>query len=137
MQAILSTITTQNDINLILNLFFMKNIYKLPLIAVTLFLFSFVSAQNIDTASLQRNKNGKIMFAHITANVKITNSVHFLREALQTTGADSFVLEKATIDKLNMIHQRYQQYYKVIKVENAEYMVHGKTGIIKTINGDF
>ncbi len=37
----------------------MKNIYKLPLIAVTLFLFSFVSVQNIDTASLQRNKNGE------------------------------------------------------------------------------
>ncbi|MET0394142.1 MAG: M4 family metallopeptidase, partial [Chitinophagaceae bacterium] len=32
---------------------------------------------------------------------------------------------------------RYQQYYRGIKVENAEYLVHGKGGSTEVINGDF
>lgn len=34
-------------------------------------------------------------------------------------------------------HQRYQQYYDGMKVEGAEYLVHGKNRNIETINGDY
>lgn len=115
----------------------MKNIYRLLLIAVTLFSCSIVTAQNIDTTGLQRNENGKISFAHVLSNTKMADAISFLRVSLQMANNDSFELEKETTDKLNMTHQRYQQYYKGIKVENAEYMLHGKNGIINTINGDF
>lgn len=67
----------------------------------------------------------------------MVNAISFLKNTLQATDNDSFVLEKEATDELNMIHQRYQQYYKGIKVENAEYMVHGKNGDIETMNGDF
>jgi|GEM_PF-4342059 len=98
----------------------MKNIYRLFFAAI-LCLFSFIiKAQNIDTAGLQRNANGKISFAHLS-NTKMTNAVNLLRTALRATGDDSFALEKEDTDELGMVHQRYQQYYKGIKVENAAY----------------
>ena len=35
----------------------------------------------------------------------------------------SLALENEDTDELGMTHQRYEQYYKGIKVENAEYMM--------------
>ena len=115
----------------------MKNIYKWLLFAASLFLCNIITAQNIDTIGLQRNENGKISFAHVLPNNKMADAISFLKNTLQTTTADSFGLENETTDELGMIHQRYQQYYKGIKVENIEYLLHGKNGIIKTMNGDF
>ncbi|MEO8823910.1 MAG: M4 family metallopeptidase [Ginsengibacter sp.] len=51
--------------------------------------------------------------------------------------SDSLVLEKETTDEIGMVHQRYQQYYKGVKVENAEYMIHGNADSVETMNGDF
>jgi Zn-dependent metalloprotease len=95
-----------------------------------------LQAQNIDTIRSQKNENGKISFAHVS-NAKMTDAINFLKDALQTTSNDSFVLEKEDTDELGMVHQRYQQYYKGVKVENAEYMLHGKNSSIETMNGDF
>jgi len=38
---------------------------------------------------------------------------------------------------LGIKHKRFQQYYKGLKVENAEYLLHGKDDNIEVINGDF
>lgn len=114
----------------------MKNIYRL-LSAAILCLFTFaLKAQNIDTTGLQKNTNGTISFAHVS-NVKMANAISFLKNVLQATGKDSFILQKENTDELGMVHQRYQQYYNGIKVENAEYMLHGRNGSIETMNGDF
>jgi len=67
----------------------------------------------------------------------MADATSFLKNALQVSNEDSFALVKETTDQLGIVHQRYQQYYNGIKVENAEYMIHGKNGIIKTMNGDF
>jgi len=114
----------------------MRNIYRL-LLAAILCLYTFIlKAQNIDTSGLQRNKNGTISFSHVL-NAKIANAINFLKTTLQTTSSDSFALIKQTTDKLGMLHQRYQQYYKGIKIENAQYLLHGRNGNIETMNGDF
>jgi Zn-dependent metalloprotease len=96
-----------------------------------------LQAQNIDTITLQKNENGKISYAHVTTNIEMADATNFLKTALQTTSDDSFALEKESIDTLGIKHQRYQQYYKGVKVQDAEYMLHGKNGIIATMNGDF
>jgi Zn-dependent metalloprotease len=114
----------------------MKNIYSLLSTAVVCLSPLFLKAQNIDTTGLQKNANGKISFAHVS-NAKITNGVVFLRASLQMTNNDSFALQKEDTDELGMIHKRFQQYYKGIKVENGEYMLHGKDNLIETMNGDF
>jgi bacillolysin len=56
---------------------------------------------------------------------------------LQTKLDDELRLTKDTTDNLGITHLRYQQYYKGIKVDNAEYLVHGANQTIETINGDF
>lgn len=114
----------------------MRNIYRL-LLAAILCLYTFIlKAQNIDTSGLQRNKNGTISFSHVL-NAKIANAINFLKTTLQTTSSDSFALIKQTTDKLGMLHQRYQQYYKGIKVDRAEFSLHGKEGNIEIANGHY
>ena len=115
----------------------MKNIYRLLSVSILCLLTNFLQAQNVDTTGLQRNDNGKISFAHVLPNTKMADATSFLKNALQVSNEDSFALVKETTDQLGIVHQRYQQYYNGIKVENAEYMIHGKNGIIKTMNGDF
>jgi len=38
---------------------------------------------------------------------------------------------------LGITHKRFQQYYKGIKVDNTEYLLHGKNGEIEVANGSF
>ncbi|MFT3950039.1 MAG: M4 family metallopeptidase [Agriterribacter sp.] len=114
----------------------MKNIYRL-LWAVLFWLCTFISnAQNIDTASIEKNEMGTISFARVT-NAKLSDGINFLKTELHATGNDSFALVKKVKDELEMLHLRYQQYYRGIKVENAEYVIHGRGESIQTMNGDF
>lgn len=114
----------------------MKNVFISLSVAVLCLFESHLIAQKVDTIGLHRNSNGKIVFAHVL-NTKIGNAKSFLRASLQMGKSDSLVLEKETTDEIGMVHQRYQQYYKGVKVENAEYMIHGNADSIETINGDF
>lgn len=114
----------------------MKNIYRMLSAALLCLCGLMVSAQSIDTTGLQKNENGTISFARV-ANAKMADAKNFLTTALYATGNDSFALIKETTDELGMVHLRYQQYYKGVKVENAEYMLHGKNAGIETMNGDF
>lgn len=83
-----------------------------------------LDAQTIDSATVQKNTNGSISFARVT-NTKVADALKLLKIALNATSDDSFVLNRQTKDELNMIHLRYQQYYKGIKVEGASYLLHG------------
>jgi Zn-dependent metalloprotease len=40
-------------------------------------------------------------------------------------------------DKLGFTHEKYQQFYKGVKIENAEYNIHLKDDRIESINGNF
>lgn len=88
---------------------------------------------------IQRSKKGKISFARFKpdASRKVQDGATFLKGVLHTKPEDELRLLKETTDKLGISHHRYQQYYKGIKVENTEYLIHGKNRIIETINGDF
>ena len=117
----------------------MKSFTKL-LIAVFLCLNSLLSvAQQSDTLEMQRTEKGKISFARFKpdANRKIQDGINFLKAVLNAKQDDEFHPIKETIDSLGISHRLYQQYYKGIKVENAEYLIHGKNGSIEIINGDF
>jgi len=97
------------------------------------------SAQDNDTLEIQRNDNGKIIFARFkpNANRKIKDGESFLKKVLQAKPDDSLRMVKETTDELGITHRRYQQYFKGVKVEEAEYLVHWKNGNIDMINGDF
>ena len=118
----------------------MKNFTKLLLLVLLGFISLFCEAQQRgDTLELQRNKRGQISLIRFKpdSNRRFLNAKPFLKTILHAKTHDEFRLIKETTDKLGITNLRFQQYYKGIKVENMEYLVHGKNGIIETINGDF
>lgn len=117
----------------------MKQFSKLLLVALLCINSLLTKAQQGDTLVIQRSEKGKISFARFKPDVnrKIQDAGGFLKAVLHAKPDDELRLIKETIDKLGISHRIYQQYYKGVKVENAEYLIHGKNGIIETINGDF
>src|SRR5690349_16773348 len=100
---------------------------------------SIARAQQNDTLEIQRNKNGHIVFGRFKPDGgrKAEDPALFLHHVLSLKSDDELRLVKRTTDRLGFTHQLFQQYYKGIKVENAEYYAHGRNGIVETINGDF
>ena len=96
-------------------------------------------AQGSDTLEIQRNEKGQIHFARFKTSDsrKLVNGQTFLKNVLQAKPDDEFRLTKETNGDYQTTHQRYQQYYKGVKVEGAEYLAHGKSGNIETINGNY
>lgn len=135
MMAIL--ITTQNK--LIFKCTLMKN-YKILLASILFILNAFISkAQQNDTLDIQRNDKGIVNFVHFKPNAdrKMQNDMLLLKSILKAKNEDGFINISELTDEMGIVHKKFQQFYKGIKVENAEYLVHGKNGIIETINGDF
>lgn len=116
-------IISSNQINHFKPAFMIKN-YRLLSAAFLCLCTLILDAQTIDSATVQKNTNGSISFARVT-NTKVADALKLLKIALNATSDDSFVLNRQTKDELNMIHLRYQQYYKGIKVEGASYLLHG------------
>ena len=76
-----------------------------------------------------RVKLGKVY----TANQKDL----LFKEHLNTRNEDKIVFVKSETDRLGFTHERYQQYYKNIKVDFATPIVHVKNGEIKSLSGEF
>ena len=52
--------------------------------------------------------------------------------------ADDELVSKAVVaDQLGFTHEKFQQFYKKIKVEGSEYTVHSRNGIIEQLSGEF
>jgi len=58
-----------------------------------------------------------------------------LRELLQLTPTDELRKVRTEQDELGFTHERYAQYYQEVPVEYGAYLVHGRNGIIETMNG--
>lgn len=95
--------------------------------------------ENFDTIEIQRNPKGKVNFARFKplANIKMQNEISFLKSILKAKPEDELKVVTQNIDELGFTHKKFQQYYKSIKVDNAEYATHWKNGNVEVINGDF
>lgn len=116
----------------------MKNYTRLLFVMLLCSCTLFSVAQG-DTLEIQRNQKGKVSFARFTPNTsrRMQESVSFLRGILRAKPADEFRLLRESRDSGGLVHRRYEQYYQGIKVDNAQYLIHGKNGLIESINGDF
>ena len=94
-----------------------------------------------DALSVRRDDNGKIKFARFlqseNSERKMTNGVTFLKSKLQLDDRDEFRLISEMTNKSGITTKRFQQYYKGIKVEEAQYVLRGRNDIITSMNGDF
>jgi Zn-dependent metalloprotease len=90
---------------------------------------------------IQRNANEKIAFARFSQNEnserRVSNEAMFLRQKLQMKEGDELRLIRERTDELGITTKRFQQYYRGVKVENAQYLSHSRNGFIEVINGDF
>lgn len=109
--------------------------------SIVLLAFLPLFAQQGDTLFIQRGEEGRIRFARFVideqSDRKMQNDTVFLKSVLQAKPEDEFHLKSVNTDELGITHKRFRQYYKGIKVENAEYLLHGKDNHIEYINGNF
>ena len=59
------------------------------------------------------------------------------KEHLNKRSIDKIIFVKRESDRLGFTHEKYQQYYKNIKVDFATPIVHIKNGEIKSLSGEF
>jgi bacillolysin len=71
------------------------------------------------------------------AAYRLSDAKAALREQLQLASTDQLSLLKTETDELGFVHEKYQQFYKGIKVEHGTYSVHARQGRVEVLNGHF
>ncbi len=80
-----------------------------------------------------------VQFNPASANFRmaVSNPLEMMKEVLSLKQNDNLVSYKQEKDEIGFTHTRYQQVYKNIPVEGAEYLAHQKNGLLDCINGLF
>jgi len=119
----------------------MKSLIKSMFTAILILICIQNRAQDNDTLYIRRNETGTIAYARFKINEssdrKMENDTVFLKSILKAKEEDSFRIIEVSKDTTGYIHKWFQQYYKGLKVDGQQYLIHGKNGNIKVINGDF
>jgi Zn-dependent metalloprotease len=92
-----------------------------------------VFAQTLNT--IKKTTNQTIQHADIETSKTIQADVVFYN-LLGLHTDNKFVLQHTNIDKSGIKHDRYQQYYRGIRVEGGTYTLHGQNGKYKHISGN-
>ena len=119
----------------------MKNKYS----AVTLLLLGGLAStalaqdfSRVQTKTLSENGTPYMVRFRADGNAyKLAQAGVLLRDQLQLTPNDQLLAAKSETDALGYVHEKYQQYYKGIKVEHGTYSVHARQGDVASISGQF
>ncbi|WP_196892943.1 M4 family metallopeptidase [Aureivirga marina] len=118
----------------------MKKNYVSPLVFSLFCAFSLsMSAQKTDAVKNQHTDAfGAPKFINFKENSNLSqkNIQSAFTDYLELNPEDSFIKIKQFNDDFGFIHEKYQQYYKGIKVEFATYLAHYKSGKLNSINGE-
>jgi len=125
------------------------NMKNYSVILLSIFLGIKVNAQNAhivvsdskaNTALLEYSA-GKIVPCYITFkdNYNLAPQMAFieLSDELSIRNEDTWKILRSEQDDIGYTHHRYQQYYKGIKVEQGEFIIHEKNNRTVSANGDF
>jgi len=114
---------------------------KITVIFALLTYCSVLYSQQEDILRSQRNAQGVIQFARFASSENperiISNDTSFLRTMLQAKEGDEFRLINERTNRAGITTKRFQQYYRGIKVYNAQYLIHSRNNFIEAMNGDF
>jgi Zn-dependent metalloprotease len=80
-----------------------------------------------------------VEFNSASANFRmaVSNPLEMMKEVLSLKPNDNLISYKQESDDIGFTHTRYQQVYKNIPVEGAQYIAHQKNGLLDCINGLF
>ncbi len=113
----------------------MKKI-RLLLLLILGFTFSYSSAQKIE--HIKEGVNGVPKIIKFDASSKSAyDSKTLLKKYLPLKAEDEYKIVNKETDKLGFKHEKFQQYYKGVKIEHAFYSVHTKNGVVKSMNGKY
>ncbi len=113
----------------------MKKITILFLILVVVFK---ANAQINEISQIEYSKDSIPVFVKFNtkANNNQSDAIAVIKKYLELSNDDDLKTKKYFTDDLGFIHERFQHYFKGIKVEFSEYNVHIKNGKIQSINGN-
>lgn len=86
------------------------------------------------------NENGTPYLVEFNAQTKaysLSQADQALKEQLQLRADDQMLRTKTETDQLGFVHEKYNQYYKGVKVEHASYTVHARQDKVASISGQF
>ncbi|HAF28980.1 MAG TPA: peptidase M4, partial [Bacteroidales bacterium] len=107
-----------------------------------LFLFVFLSAATFaqEIEKQQIDRNGKPTFVKFDTKVKSvskTETKAVLSSVFNMTKNDEYKSLRSEKDQIGYVHERFQQYYQGIKVENGVYIVHSREGVLEALSGEY
>lgn len=114
----------------------MKTTYKLFALVFALYCGTKLTAQsnnaNLAKIAVAKDNPDWIKFK---ANLKATSLLTDYKEAFGLQVNDDMILSRKETDELGMVHYRFQQVYKSVPIEGAQYIIHEKNGFAATGNG--
>ncbi len=72
-----------------------------------------------------------------SGSYKLDNPRKVFQEQLKISNDDTFSKIRSQSDKLGYVHERYQQYYRNLKVEFGTYTLHAKGNKVESMSGEF
>ena len=92
----------------------------------------------VQSKDLRENGTPYLVQFKMSGNAyKLSEAPAMLRQQLALSSADELLSAKTQTDELGYVHEKYQQYYKGIKVEHGTYSVHARQGVVESISGQF
>ncbi|MEN9324088.1 MAG: hypothetical protein RL699_1868 [Bacteroidota bacterium] len=85
-----------------------------------------------------KNEKGNPILVALTAKNDYQKGQYqqLFQETMRANADMSFTLLSAETDALGQLHEKYQVYYKGVKVEFLAYSIHSKAGKVQTISGE-
>ena len=71
------------------------------------------------------------------AALRAADGAQLLHQQLRMSSNEQMVSARLETDPLGFRHERFNQYYKSVKVEHATYTVHSRGGQVESISGDY
>ena len=107
-----------------------------------IFLFVFLSAatfaQEFGKQKLDRNGYPTfVKFDTKTKSVSKSETKAMLSGILNMTKSDEYKTLRSEKDQIGYTHERFQQYFKGIKVENGIYIAHSRNKVIESLSGEY
>lgn len=74
---------------------------------------------------------------NLQQKVNTSQQSGIMRQYLQMEATDDLKSLRTDNDEIGFTHERFQQYYKGVKVDGATYTVHSKDGVFDLMTGDY
>lgn len=120
----------------------MKNNYlRTCFVVMSFFIVLATMAQKNEIIQKQvQDRNGHPTFVKFDTKAKTVSNTDpkaVLSSLFNLTTNDAFKSLRSENDKIGFTHERFQQYYKGIKVEKGVYIVHSRNNVIESLSGEF